>query len=109
MKGISGSLTPGSLYTILRVGDVYGLNFLDFGAGDGKAIAAAMAEGANSGHGFELPENQANEFIFKAAMIQIKKLIDSESSFSRVRVEFKDIHQVCDQILLLIEQRQQPV
>lgn len=36
--------------------DVNGVNFLDIGAGDGKPIAAAVAYGASSAQGFELPE-----------------------------------------------------
>jgi 2-polyprenyl-3-methyl-5-hydroxy-6-metoxy-1,4-benzoquinol methylase len=52
--GISGSLTPDSLKTVLRAADVFGSRFLDIGAADGKAMAAALASGAFSVHGFEL-------------------------------------------------------
>jgi hypothetical protein len=93
VKGISGCLTPGSLHKVLTVADVYGLNFMDIGAGDGKPMAAAMACGASSAYGFELPENQANKFIFKAALSRISDSLFSKSSISRVRLEFKDIEQ----------------
>ena len=56
VKGISGSLTPGSMHKKFTAADVNGVNFLDIGAGDGKPIAAAVAYGASSAQGFELPE-----------------------------------------------------
>jgi hypothetical protein len=48
VKGVSGCLTPGSLHKVLSVANVYGSNFMDIGAGDGKPIAAALVSGANS-------------------------------------------------------------
>ena len=96
VKGVSGSLTPDSLYKVLTVADVNETNVVDIGAGDGKPLAAAMAYGASSAHGFELPENQANAFIFKAAMSMIvNSMFLNPSVLSRVRLEFKDIETVC--------------
>ena len=94
VKGISGSLTPGSMHKIFTAADVNGVNFLDIGAGDGKPIAAAVAYGASSAQGFELPENQANAFIFKAAIqfSQIAKLkIPKSSVLSLAQIVFEDI------------------
>lgn len=83
------------MHKIFTAADVNGVNFLDIGAGDGKPIAAAVAYGASSAQGFELPENQANAFIFKAAICQIAKLKISKSSvLSRAQIVFQDIEQV---------------
>lgn len=96
VKGVSGSLTPDSLYKVMTVANVYGSNFMDIGAGDGKPIAAAMVSGAKTAHGFELPENRANAFIFKAAMSRIaKSMFPNLSVLSCARLDFQDIEQVC--------------
>ena len=93
--GVSGSLTPDSLHKVLQIAKVFGSHFLDIGAGDGRPMAAAMASGASSVHGYELPQNQANAFIFNAAMRQITHSLFSIPSYdSRVRLEFEDIEQV---------------
>ena len=43
----------------------------------------------------ELPENQANAFIFKAAMSQFaNSMFPNSSILSRARLEFKDIEKV---------------
>ena len=64
-------------------------------------VAAAVADGACSAQGFEanfeLPENQANAFIFKAAIqfSQIAKLkIPKSSVLSLAQIVFEDIKQV---------------
>jgi hypothetical protein len=60
-------------------------------------VAAAVAYGACSAQGFELPENQANAFIFKAAIqfSQIAKLkIPKSSVLSLAQIVFEDIKQV---------------
>ena len=95
VKCISGSLTPDSLFKVLRIADVHGSSFMDIGAGDGKPLAVAVACGASSAHGFELPENRANAFIFKAAMSQfVNAMFPNSSILSRTRLEFKDIEKV---------------
>ena len=97
VKGVSGSLTPGSLHKVLTDADVFGLKFLDIGAGDGRAIAAALASGASSASGFELPDNQATAFIFEAAMRKIEQSMLFTSSTMcrrRARLDFTDIEQV---------------
>ncbi len=48
----------------------------------------------NDLYGFELPENRASKFIFKAAMSRIWDSLFPKSSLSRARLEFKDIEQV---------------
>ena len=96
VKGVSGCLTPGSLHKVLTVANVYGSNFMDIGAGDGKPIAAALVSGAKTAHGFELPENRANAFIFNAAMSRIAmSMFPNLSVLSCARLDFQDIEQVC--------------
>ena len=48
----------------------------------------------NDLYGFDLPENRASKFIFKAAMSRIWDSLFPKSSLSRARLEFKDIEQV---------------
>ena len=61
----------------------------------GVVLAAALTSGASKAHGFELPENQANQHIFHAAMRRISNELVNIPNFSRrALVEFKDIVQV---------------
>jgi hypothetical protein len=48
----------------------------------------------NNLYGFELQENQASKFIFKAVMSRISDSLFPKSSLSRAQLEFKDIEQV---------------
>ena len=74
---------------------VYGRNFMDIGFGTGVVLAAALTSGASKAHGFELPENQANQHIFHVAMRRISNELVNIPNFSRrALVEFKDIVQV---------------
>ncbi len=95
VKGISGSLTPGSLNKVFRDANVFGSKFLDVGAGNGRAMAAAYGSGASSVYGFELPDNQANAFIFEAAMRKIAQCrFFKSSTLHRARLDFTDIEKV---------------
>ena len=49
-QGISGSLTPCSLFKVLSAVDVYGRNILDIGAGTSVVLAAALTSGASKAH-----------------------------------------------------------
>jgi hypothetical protein len=49
-RGISGSLTPCSLFKVLSAVDVYGRNILDIGAGTSVVLAAALTSGASKAH-----------------------------------------------------------
>ena len=94
-RGISGSLTPCSLFKVLSAVDVYGRNILDIGAGTGVVLAAALTSGASKAQGIELPENQANQYIFHAAMSQISRnVINFPNLARRALMEFKDIEKV---------------
>jgi len=94
-RGFHGSLTAHSLQKVLNEVDVYERNFVDIGFGTGVVLAAALISGASKAHGFELPENQANKYIFEAAMRKISVKVCQISDFSRrALLDFNDITQV---------------
>ena len=73
--------------------EVWGV--LDIGSGTGVVLAAALTSGASKAHGIELPENQANQYIFHAAMSQISKnVINFPNLARRALMEFKNIEKV---------------
>jgi hypothetical protein len=94
-RGFHGSLTAHSVQKILNAVDVFGKNFMDIGFGNGVVLAAALTSGASKAHGFELPENQANQYIFQAAMRKIIKKVCLIPDFSRrAFLNFNDIAKV---------------
>ena len=94
-RGFHGSLTAHSLQKVLNAVDVYERNFMDIGFGTGVVLAAALTSGASKAHGFELPENQANQYIFQAAMRRISsKLYHIPDISRRVMLDFNDIVKV---------------
>ena len=94
-RGFHGSLTALSLQKVFDAVDVYGKKFMDLGFGSGVVLAAALTSGASKAHGFELPDNQANQYIFHAAMRRISNELLNIPNFSRgALLEFKDIVQV---------------
>ena len=94
-RGFHGSLTAYSLQKIFNEVDPYRTNFLDIGFGTGVVLAAALTSGAAKAHGFELPENQANQYIFQAAMRRISsKLYHIPDISRRVMLDFNDIVKV---------------
>ena len=94
-RGFHGSLTAYSLQKIFNEVDPYRKNFLDIGFGTGVVLAAALTSGAAKAHGFELPENQANQYIFQAAMRKISKELCEVPDFSRrALLNFNDIAKV---------------
>lgn len=94
-RGFHGSLTAYSLQKILNAVDVFGTNFMDIGFGTGVVLAAALTSGASIACGFELPENQANQLIFHAAMKRISKdLVFHPDTPLRAFLEFNDIAKV---------------
>ena len=64
--GLNGSINPFSLYTVLQEMDIGGRNFVDFGAGQGRALTSAIMLGAREAFGVELPQNMNHEFVFNA-------------------------------------------
>jgi hypothetical protein len=90
-SGFHGSLTPHSMWKVFQEIDVYGSSFADIGAGNGILLYAALIHGAGNVHGYELPENKANRYIFKAAMARMTKIL---SSRARAELEFKNVEKV---------------
>ena len=88
-------MTAHSLQKVLNEVDVYERNFVDIGFGTGVVLAAALISGASKAHGFELPENRANQYIFQAAMRKISKELCEVPDFSRrALLNFNDIAKV---------------
>jgi predicted RNA methylase len=54
---------------VLRALSVKGNELVDFGAGSGRVILSAVAEGASRSYGYELPENKGMRYIFDAMLI----------------------------------------
>lgn len=66
--GTNGSLRPTCLVRMLRAMRISGSEFLDFGAGVGVVLVAAMAGGATKAIGYELPDNKAHKFVYDAVL-----------------------------------------
>ena len=64
VAGFNGSIRPTSLARVLRALSVEGNELVDFGAGSGRVIFAAVAEGASMSYGYELPENKGMKNVF---------------------------------------------
>ena len=93
--GFSGSLTAESLLRVLNAGNVFGSHFLDIGAGVGRPLSAAIALGASSVHGFELPLNQSHLYIFEASIKEISQsLYFKPIDFKIQHLDFEDIDKV---------------
>jgi hypothetical protein len=75
---------------------VDGGDFVDFGAGDGKPLAAALYLGASRVHGFELPQNSANKLIFDASMRAMSNTVflQNPQRLLHAQYEMKDIEEV---------------
>jgi hypothetical protein len=65
--GVNGSVRASSLFKILEKIHARDHVFLDLGAGDGRVMLAALAIGADTAVGFELPENSSYKLLFCAA------------------------------------------
>jgi hypothetical protein len=97
--GFHGSLTPYSIWKIFKALNVFGRSFADLGAGNGVVLSAAFSNGASKSHGFELPENKANRYIFKAAMAQMTKIFCSRAAAD---LEFKNVEKVETELFLSV-------
>ena len=64
--GLNGSINPSSLCTVLKEMDIFGRNFVDFGAGQGRALIPAIILGAEEAFGVEHPQNMHHQFVFNA-------------------------------------------
>jgi hypothetical protein len=69
VAGFNGSIRPTPLARVLRALSVKGNELVDFGAGSGRVIFAAVAEGASRSYGYELPENKGMKKVFDSMVI----------------------------------------
>ena len=66
--GMNGSVRATCLVRALQALRVQGKELVDFGAGDGRVLLAAIASGASKAAGYELPDNSAHQFVFDAVV-----------------------------------------
>ena len=64
--GLNGSINPLSLHTVLKEMGIVGQNVVDFGAGQGRVVVAAMLLGASGSFGVEHPQNTNHQLVFNA-------------------------------------------
>ena len=69
VAGFNGSIRPTPLARVLRALSVKGNELVDFGAGSGRVIFAAIVEGASRSYGYELPENKGMKSVFDSMVI----------------------------------------
>jgi len=69
VAGFNGSIRPTPLARVLRALSVKGNELVDFGAGSGRVIFSAVAEGASRSYGFELPENKGMKNVFDSMVL----------------------------------------
>jgi hypothetical protein len=96
-KGLTGSLNYSSLLLVLRALNItgQGRRLFDCGAADGKVLAAALILGSEGAHGYELPENSSNRYIFQSVMNRIAAHFElNRQAIDRTHLEFSDIKNV---------------
>ncbi len=84
--GTNGSIRAACLVRMLRALKIKGREIVDFGAGDGRVLHAAMAAGATNANGYELPANKAHKFVFDA--VRKKLHSDTTGALSTCRVSW---------------------
>ena len=97
VTGLTGSLNFSCLLRVLNALNIsgQGRRLIDGGAADGKVLAAALILGSDGAHGFELPENSANRFIFQSVLTRIVPLFNlNPQALQRTHLQFSDIASV---------------
>jgi hypothetical protein len=86
VAGFNGYIRPKCLAQVLRALSVEDNELVDFGAGSGRVLLSAVAEGASRSYGYELPENEGMKYTFDAMVI-------ASATLAKNRVEWvgKDI------------------
>ena len=56
---------------VLGALEIYGHELIDFGAGEGRVLLASLAKGAVRAVGYELPSNQAHQFVFASVLSKV--------------------------------------
>ena len=61
---------------------IVGKRVVDLGAGEGRVLAAALALGARSAVGYDLPGNAAQKFVLDAVMKMMTSVSSEPESFN---------------------------
>ena len=72
-EGLSGSVCAKGYTMIFRHLGVDRKMVVDFGAGDGRMLLAAIAAGASEAIGYELPGNASRKYLFDAVQKRLKE------------------------------------
>ena len=91
VSGLNGSIRPSCLDKVLSALQVNGRVFIDFGAGDGRALVASLLKGAAGAHGYEMPANEAHRFVLDAVLSKCP-----EDMITRVHWISKDIDELSE-------------
>jgi hypothetical protein len=95
ITGVHGSVNPSGVAEIFHAMDLFGSDFVDIGAGNGVLLACAIVAGSSKITGIELPENDANKFIFTALMSRLEQtMIPPGYSVGRIFWKSQDINEV---------------
>ena len=72
VAGFNGSIRPKCLAQVLRALGIKDNELVDFGAGSGRVLISAVAEGASRSYGYELPENKGMKYVFDSMASAVK-------------------------------------
>ena len=89
--GVNGSIRPQCLARIFGALEIYGRELIDFGAGEGRVLAASLEKGAVRAYGYELPSNEAHRFVFTSVLSMV-----GGNALSRAQWISKDINDLSE-------------
>ncbi len=72
--GFGGSVNANGLFRIFNASKLKGQRLVDIGIGTGLVAASAIAYGADSAYGYDLPANYTQAEIFDAVLDRMAKL-----------------------------------
>lgn len=99
--GMPGYLNSDSLTKVLLKLGVQNKHFVDFGAGDGRAIIAAKLLGASSVEGYEYPDNQSiKDLIWQPMQKNIAETFNlSPDDMGKIQYNLMDIKNITSETL----------
>jgi hypothetical protein len=77
VKGVSGSIRPLSLFTVLTALGSAGGHLVDFGCGFGRVLLAALATGFRGSTGWEFVENESQRVAFESTKAKLHAYSDA--------------------------------
>ena len=72
-EAVNGSINPFGLFQIFLILGIIGQRLVDFGIGEGRVAAAAIACNADSAFGFDLASNFGYAWLFSAVLDSMAK------------------------------------